>query len=322
LSARTGGQRWAAEFGPSLDGRPPLVLDPTALDGRVLGGSVFPLRGGQFASSLASWNATTGASQWSSAGGESPAVVGGVVYSGSVDTFSGGGWVASDVRTGAVAFGGRGTTLRGSAVAGGLLYGVADGQLVAYDASGGAGCTGTAPDRRCEPLWRGEAAELGFATPAVSGGTVYVTTADGELQAYDAGGCGRATCGPRWIGPAGGQGGAVAVAEGTVFARGGDGRLYAFSAAGCGQPVCLPSWSAPTGEASGGAPAVANGVVFVGSGDGRLFAIAAAGCGSRSCRPLWSTAVAGPVHSSPAVAHGRVFVGSGGTLQAFALPDQ
>jgi hypothetical protein len=92
------------------------------------------------------------------------------------------------------------------AVAGGVAYvGDSGGRLYAFAASG----CGTAT---CKPLWVGQAgAGQMLATPAVGDGKVFVgsfqATPDeftGNLFAFPAAGCGKATCKPSWTADLGG----------------------------------------------------------------------------------------------------------------------
>ena len=101
-------------------------------------------------------------------------------------------------------------------------------------------------------LWRAPLPGNG-AGVAVANGTVYVTSAAGTLQAFDAGGCGAATCGPRWDAsfdfasvsePVVG-GGVVYVADGNS--------IVAFDAGGCGAAPA-PRWPTSPCRAAGGCP--------------------------------------------------------------------
>lgn len=120
------------------------------------------------------------------------------------------------------------------------------------------------------------------ATPALADGTLYVPTADGDLVAVDAAGCGAATCTPLWS----------AAVDGTALAQ---------------QPAV-----AGAGE---------DAVVFAGTQGGTLAALPAAGCGAATCAPVWQASVGAAVTGAPAVTAGRVVVGTqGGRVAAFHLP--
>jgi len=149
--------------------------------------------------------------------------------------------------------------------------------------------------------------------------TVYATTSAGLLEAFDAGGCGAATCSPLWTAQMGGAvSTAPAVANGVVYVSSWDKQLYAFSANGCGQSTCSPLWTATTGAAMYSSPTVADGVVFVGSNDYYIYAFNAAGCAQTTCSPVWKYKTGYDVWSSPIVVNGTVYLGGAdGTLYAF-----
>jgi outer membrane protein assembly factor BamB len=112
-------------------------------------------------------------------------------------------------------------------------------------------------------------------SPALAQGTLFVPTADGDVVALAAGGCGAPTCSPLWSAPTGSPVTVQpAVAGGVVFTGSADGSLHGFTAAGCGAATCEPLWSVATGSRITGAPAVAFGQLFVGTQDGRLIAYA------------------------------------------------
>jgi outer membrane protein assembly factor BamB len=152
-----------------------------------------------------------------------------------------------------------------------LYVGRAGGAVVALD-----GATGAV-------LWETPVGANVSATPALAGGVLYVPTADGDLVAVDAGGCGAATCDPLWS----------AAIDGTAISE---------------QP-------AVSGDGE-------DAVVFVGTSGGTVAAVAAAGCGYSTCgAPLWEASVGAAVTGAPAVSAGRVIVGtSSGQVAAFRLP--
>ncbi|MDP9075518.1 MAG: PQQ-binding-like beta-propeller repeat protein, partial [Actinomycetota bacterium] len=185
------------------------------------------------------------------------------------------------------------TIFSSPAVAGGVVYvGSNDHNLYAFDASGTAGCSGTAPTKVCTPLWTATTGSGVFSSPAVAGGVVYVGSFDAKLYAFDASGTTGCT--------------------GTAPTK-----------------VCAPLWTAATGTLIESSPAVAGGVVYVGSDDHNLYAFDASGttgCSgtapTKVCAPLWTAATGSFVRSSPAVAGGVVYVGSDDkSLHAFGRPD-
>lgn len=287
------------------------------------------------------WTAATGGAVQSS-----PAVAGGVVYVASAD----GNLYAFDA-AGSTGCSGTPkvctplwTAPLGSAVyssptvVGGLVYVMPSaGTLAVFDATGTSGCSGT--PKVCSALWTAPTgpAQYGLgASPAVSGGVVYVTT--DKLYAFDASGSSGCSgspksCSPLWTGTTGNaMVSSPAVSGGRVYQPVGQ-NLLVFDAAGTvgcsGTPkVCTPEWTAPLDSTvfQPSSPAVADGYVYVSSG-AALYAFDAAGLQSCSgvpvvCSPVWSAAVGQgghtPASSSPSVANGVVFVGSDdGNLYAF-----
>lgn len=151
-----------------------------------------------------------------------------------------------------------------------LYVGRTGGSVAALDASTGA------------LQWTAAVGADVTATPALADGILYVPTADGDLVAVDAAGCGSATCTPLWSAPV----------DGTALAQ---------------QPAVA---------GSGG-----DAVVFAGTQGGTLAALPAAGCGAVTCTPLWQASVGATVTGAPAVSAGRVVVGTqGGQIAAFHLP--
>jgi outer membrane protein assembly factor BamB len=134
-------------------------------------------------------------------------------------------------------------------------------------------------DRRTgAELWRAPLAGLG-ADLALADGTVYTTSIDwgapdpeqrSQLQAFDADGCGDATCNPLWAASLGSQTGTnPTVGVGVVYVDAA-GNVLAFDADGCGAATCEPLVSVFT--LSGGWLSLAQGQLFV-SGAGRLGAL-------------------------------------------------
>jgi outer membrane protein assembly factor BamB len=165
-----------------------------------------------------------------------------------------------------------------------------------------------------------------YGTPVmVANGIAYIGTSvggsSGQLEAFDATGCGAATCNPLWSSQTvGAIASSPAVENGVVYVTSEDGNLYAFGASGCGQSTCSSLWTAVAGAATGekiySSPAIANGVVYVdstvvSSEGGHIYAFDANGCGAAICStPLWSYDAKSQVWSSPLVVNGTLYVGT------------
>jgi outer membrane protein assembly factor BamB len=278
------------------------------------------------------WTGGPGGSE--NAFASSPAVVGGVVYVGSLNGMlyafdaagntncSGNPKICAPLWTGSTG----GDVFSPPTVDRGVVYVASDdGNLHAFDAAGSTNCSGT--PKVCAPLWTGNlmGTNQNHASPAVAGGVVYVTIGAVEptgeeftgLLAFDAAGntsCSGIpkTCNSLWSATLSDNFvvSSPAVAGGVVYVGNGDGALHAFDAAN-GTRL----WTAPTGAGVQSSPAVANGVVYVGSTDNKLYAFDAAGntncSGSpKTCASLWTATSGGDIVSSPAVANGVVYVGS------------
>jgi outer membrane protein assembly factor BamB len=145
-------------------------------------------------------------------------------------------------------------------------------------------------------------ATLGAITssPAVSGGTLFVGSADDDLYAINA-----TTGATVWKFHTTNSivDSSPAVVNGIVYIGSTDGNLYAVSAT----TGLQESWSPmKTGAAINSSPAVVNGVVYIGSTDKSLYAFNAT-----TGVKLWSTVATGnTILSSPAVYNGVVYVGS------------
>jgi hypothetical protein len=269
----------------------------------------------------------------------SPVRVGDVVYApwridGGSAMVTAAGIQGVDVDTGEVVFGdvsfggvGASPSPSTAAVDGDRLYTVVANQLRAYSLTDTSTCdeTGTFPGAGdtldCEPLW--SAAAPGGNTPAVYGGFVYVGGTDGVLRAFDADGCGAATCNPVWTGATGGAIRTDAAVDGrTVVVGSDDGKIHAFRATGCGTATCAATWTAtPGGGAVTSSPTLASGFVFVGAESGHIRAYTATGCGTPTCAAVWSEATGAAVRTSPAVANGTVVVTDvGGTVHLYGPP--
>jgi outer membrane protein assembly factor BamB len=160
-------------------------------------------------------------------------------------------------------------------------------------------------------LWSGGTG-IDSSSPAVSDGLVFVGSGgdEGGLFAFDASGCGQATCSPVWTAAIGGVSSSPAVAYGAVYVGSTD-HVYAFDAA-----TGALKWALPTGSAGLASPAVANGVVYMTTSDDMVRAIDA-----RSGEVLWSYTMGDISNDQPAVADGWLFVSSFDmNLYAFHLP--
>lgn len=226
----------------------------------------------------------------------------------------------------------------------GVLY-IANQTLYAFDAAGSAGCAGT--PKVCAPLWTAATANSPtYSAPAVANGTVYVSSWNAKLYAFDAAGsagCSTGatgkTCTPLWTAATPGSiGGTPAVAKGVVYTVSGNGTLSAFDAAGstdcsgaAAAKTCTPLWHSapgPGGYVTSSSPAVANGVVYFSSTNGGTYGYDAAGslnCSAsgtvKTCSPLWA-AVSGFIGGgSPAIVNGVLYinVAGNGTLYAYSL---
>ena len=159
-----------------------------------------------------------------------------------------------------------------------------------------------------------------LASPALSGGVVYIGSDDGSLYALDA-----RTGALRWqYDTEGPVGSSPAVAGGLVYVASRDGNVYAIAA-----DTGKLRWKFATAgerrfEAKGihgirpatqtmpdpwdlleSSPAISGGVVYICSGDGNLYALDA-GTGALRCK----FATHDVIHASPAIAAGTVYVGS------------
>jgi outer membrane protein assembly factor BamB len=216
------------------------------------------------------------------------------------------------------------------AVSGGVVYvttnltvfgdpfDVVDGQILAFDAAGTNGCSGT--PKTCNPLWRAESDNVAAAaSPAVANGLLYVG-ADG-LQIFDAAGTNGCSGTPKvctalWSGSPGVPQSSPAIANGIGY-QVSAGTLEAFDANGCSSaPLpCSQKWSGNP-STSPTTPAVTSDFLYIGSDDGKLRAFKTAASfpqcigTPKICNPAWTRTTGGAVRSSPAVANGVVYVGS------------
>jgi hypothetical protein len=241
-------------------------------------------------------------------------------------------------------------------VAGGIAYlpsstGGTFGSIVALDANGKTGCSGT--PTVCTPLWEYPLPEpLNNADSAsnnyvsVSGTTLYVGTLEivsmrppqiqGSLEAFDAGGTSNCTgtpkvCTPEWTSPDNfPTGNPAVVGDGFAFWAPGVanvGNFAAFYANGCSNTECNPVWRASIAAD----PVAVGGSVLFASDSTNVYAFDAggsAGCAGSVCSPLWSTnRPAGSIMIQNAVvANGTLYVSTQhasstvGEVLAYGLP--
>jgi outer membrane protein assembly factor BamB len=268
------------------------------------------------------WQAQLGDIVFSS----SPAVVGGVVYIGSMDgtlwAYPADGCGADLCETPLWQSTNLAQIIDSPTVADGIVYVGSqtsfdsnDGRLSAFDARG---CGAPV----CAPLWQGAAGKESIleSSAAVGGGFVYVGAFDGRLYAFNARGCGRPLCRPVWTGATGGTiESSPTVIGGVVYIGSDEGKLYAFAAGGCGRATCAPLWTGDLGSAVfESTPAVANGIVYI-SSQHALSAFDAHGCGAPTCAPLWQAVDEQNFFSgSPAIAYGRVYAGLESGIAVYA----
>ena len=268
------------------------------------------------------WQAQLGDIVFSS----SPAVVGGVVYIGSIDgtlwAYPADGCGADLCETPLWQSTNLAQIIDSPTVADGIVY---VGSQTSFDSNDGLlnafaanGCGAPV----CAPLWQGMAGKESIleSSPAVGGGFVYVGAFDGRLSAFNAHGCGAARCRPVWTGATGGTiESSPTVIGGVVYIGSDDGKLYAFAAGGCGHATCAPLWTGDLGSAVfESTPAVANGVVYMVS-QHALSAFDARGCGAPSCAPLWQAVDEQQFfNGSPAIAYGRVYAGLESGIAVYA----
>jgi outer membrane protein assembly factor BamB len=146
------------------------------------------------------------------------------------------------------------------------------------------------------PAWSLHAGGAIHGASALSGGTLYVPSEDGDVYAVDA-----ATGAQRWAFRTGGPVWSTpAVADGTVVVGSTDDRVYALDAR-----TGRERWRFATGSDVVSSPAVAGGLVYVGSDDHRVYALSL-----RTGRVRWAFTTGDRASGSPVVAGGTVYTGS------------
>lgn len=327
-AARTGQNRYENVLTPSRV--PALVPAWTDTTSSTVNSSPAVVNGVAYvtaSSGFFAFNAKSGTPLWSDGNPgpffdqSSPAVVGGVAYAASVDgnfyAFNAGGCGARTCKPlWTAAIDGAGTVAQSSpVVANGKVYVSAGVNLYAFNAKG----CGAAV---CHPVWKatisptnGQSPVSGQSSPTIVGGVLYVGGFEG-LYAYNAAGCGAATCSPLWMGAAvrGGQTFAGTIVSspavvGGVAYIGAGADLFAFSTACASR--CNPLWSFATGGEVVASPAVANGRVYIGSREGKMYVLNTSGT------LLWTAATAFAASSSPSLAAGVVYIGAGNQIDAF-----
>jgi outer membrane protein assembly factor BamB len=134
-------------------------------------------------------------------------------------------------------------------------------------------------------------------SPAVSGGYVYVGSADDYLYAINA-----TTGALLWKYKTGASiiDSSPAVVSGTVYVGSTDDYLYAINAT-----TGVLVWKFKTGAAIYSSPAVANGQAYIGSTDDSVYAV-----NISTGVQTWKYATTGAVYSSPVLSDGVIYVGS------------
>ena len=131
-----------------------------------------------------------------------------------------------------------------------------------------------------ETLWHGVLGAAATAAPATDGHTVFVPTADGDLETFALGGCGAAPlCTTRWRGITGSRSPCnprSPAASSTPARR--TARSARSPPSGCGaSTTCAATWSKKVGSTVTGAPAVTDGRLYVGTAAGRLVSFSPGG---------------------------------------------
>jgi len=157
--------------------------------------------------------------------------------------------------------------------------------------------TSKAPNNN-QILWNYRTGSLiGYSSPAVADGKVYIGSWDKKIYALNS-----STGTHIWNYTTGDiVESSPAVADGKVFIGSWDNKVYALNAS-TGSLI----WNYTTGSSIGySSPAVADGKVYIGSFDNKVYALNAS-----TGAVIWSYTTGSGVDSSPAVADGKVFIGS------------
>jgi outer membrane protein assembly factor BamB len=237
---------------------------------------------------------------WSAATGgpisSSPAVVGGIVYVGSMD----GALYAFNATTGAKIWSAKtGGKIRSSpAVVNGIAYvGSEDWRLYAFDALTG------------KLKWKARTGGPITSSPLVANGLVYVGSQDEKIYAFSP------SSGTQvWAVATGGQvNSSPAYDLGSLYVGSGDDYVYALNAT-----TGAKRWKYKTGGAVSASPTVTGGAVYVGSADKKIYALSEA-----TGTLAWSYTTGGAITASPAASEYALWVGSAnGVLYEFNLDGE
>ncbi|WP_317065036.1 PKD domain-containing protein [Methanoculleus caldifontis] len=146
-------------------------------------------------------------------------------------------------------------------------------------------------------VWNYAMENVVWSSACVSGGVLYVGSADNSLHAIDI-----ATGTKIWAFPTGeAVQSSPCISNGVVYVGSLDGNVYAIDAA-TGTNV----WNFATGDAVISSPSVSDGIVYAGSYDNNVYAVDAA-----TGMELWRFPTGSVVDSSPSVSDGVIYVGSG-----------
>lgn len=188
-------------------------------------------------------------------------------------------------------------------------------------------------------LWSGSISS-GANGLAVSNGIVYTAAftqgppESTNLYAFNASGCGSATCSPLWVVPSGVSNTNLlptpAISNGIVYLGGTVNNAPVMDAFNAKTGKTLWNWTGVSGDGFGGSSAaVANGIAYDATTGGNLYAFQSSGCGVATCSPLWTYNLGNGIgtQSSPSVVNGMVYIGAyngvspyNGILFAFHLP--
>ena len=235
-------------------------------------------------------DAATGEERWSFPAGRdnsSPAIAGGVVYSGSLD----GNLYALDAQTGNELWHAPlgASASRAASVAGDLVYiGSDNGLLHAFDLATG------------EERWQIDTAGTIVGTPMIVDGVLYHGAgSDDNLQriARDA-----ATGDElwRWGIEGGGPTSIASVSEDRIYVGGSDGNIYALDAA-----TGTEEWRFSAGSPAGSTVTLAGGVVYATTEDGNLY-----GVDAETGLEVFRFSIGGRQNYGPAILDGVAYVGN------------
>jgi outer membrane protein assembly factor BamB/tRNA A-37 threonylcarbamoyl transferase component Bud32 len=192
-----------------------------------------------------------------------------------------------------------GGTVYGFIVAGGMVYAAGGQTVYALQPSNG----GVA--------WHFTTSNTINTGLAAAGGTVYAANNDNLVYAIRSGN----QVWQKTVGQAGENlfGAQLAVGDGDLFTGASDGNVYALQAAGG-----APSWKFPTSNAVRGGPVVTGGVVYAGGSDGNVYAVGVADGHQR-----WKFETRNEVVGAPVVSNSVVYVAdASGDIYALRASDR